>query len=79
MNERPLQVSYSLIYFTCDADMTLLSCSWHRWAATASATCVARLGAVADSVDQWPTRLCLYLHTASETTHRVSDQLPHAA
>ena len=44
----PLQVSYLLIYFTCDVNVASLSLSWHWWAATASAACVARLGAVAD-------------------------------
>jgi len=53
-NEYPLQVSYILIYFTCDVNMTSLSLSWHGWAATASAACVARLGAVADWWRSWP-------------------------
>jgi len=44
-NECPLQVSYLLIYFTCDVNMTSLSRSWHWRAATVSAACVARLGA----------------------------------
>jgi len=44
-NECPLQVSYLLICFTCDVNMTSVSRSWYWWAATASA---ARLGAVAD-------------------------------
>jgi len=60
-NESPLQVSYLLIYFTCDVNMTSLSRScW--WAATASAACVARLGAVADWWRSWPmanTLVCL--------------------
>jgi len=43
-----MQITYLLTYFTCDVNMTLLSRSWHWWAATASAACVARLGAVAD-------------------------------
>jgi len=47
-NECPQQVSYVVIYFTCDVNMTPLSRSWHWWAATASAACVARLRAVAD-------------------------------
>jgi len=47
-NECPLQASYLLIYFICDVNMTSLSCSWHGWAATASAACMARLGAVAE-------------------------------
>jgi len=51
-NECPLQVSYSLIYFTCNINMT--SVSWHWWAAAASAACVARLGAVADWWRSWP-------------------------
>jgi len=33
--------------------MTSLSLSWHWWAATASAACVARLGAVADWWRSW--------------------------
>jgi len=55
-NECPLQVSYLLIYFTSDVNVTLLSrsWSWHWWAATASAACVARLGAVADWWHSWP-------------------------
>jgi len=57
-NECPLQlqVSYLLIYFTCDVNMTSLSLSpsWHWWAATVSAACVARLGAVADWWRSWP-------------------------
>jgi len=53
-NEYLLQVSYLLIYFTCDVNMTSLSHSWHWWAATASAACVARLGAVADWWCSWP-------------------------
>jgi len=50
----PLQVSHLLIYFTYDVNMTSLSLSWHWWAATASAACVARLGAVADWWRRWP-------------------------
>jgi len=50
-NECPPQVSYLLICFTCDVNMTSLSHSywWAScwWAATSSAACVARLGAVA--------------------------------
>jgi len=53
-NEFPLQVSYLLMYFTCDVNMTSLSRSWHWWAATASVACVARLGAVADWWRSWP-------------------------
>jgi len=34
--------------------MTSLSHSWHWWAATASAACVARLRAVADWWCSWP-------------------------
>ena len=34
--------------------MTSLSRSWHWWAATASAVCVARLRAVADWWRSWP-------------------------
>jgi len=34
--------------------MTPLSRSWHWWAATVSAACVARLGAVADWWRSWP-------------------------
>jgi len=49
-----MQVSYLLIYFTCDVNMTSLSRSWHWWAATASAACVARLEAVADWWHSWP-------------------------
>jgi len=61
-NECPLQVSYLLIYFTCDVNMTSLSCSWHWWAATASAARVIWLGAVADWWRSWPmanTLVCL--------------------
>jgi len=52
-NECPLQASYLIIYFTSDGNMTSLSVSWHWWAVTVSAACVARLGAVAvyDAVD----------------------------
>jgi len=32
-NECPLDVSYLLIYFTCDVNMTSPSHSWHWWAA----------------------------------------------
>ena len=53
-NECPLQVSYLLIYFTCDVHMTSLSLSWHWWAATASAACVTWHGAVADWWHSWP-------------------------
>jgi len=35
--------------------MTSLPCSWHRWAATASAACVARLRVVADWWQSRPT------------------------
>jgi len=49
-----LQVSYLLIYFTCDVNVMSLSHSWHWWAATASAACMARLGAVADWWRSWP-------------------------
>jgi len=42
------------IYFTCDVNMTSLSRSRHWWAATASAACMARLGAVADWWRTWP-------------------------
>ena len=52
-NKCPLQMSYLLIYFTCDISMTSLSLSWHWWAATASAACVTRLGAVADWWRSW--------------------------
>jgi len=48
------QVSYLLIYFTCDVHMTSLSRSWHWWAATASAACVARLWTVTDWWRSWP-------------------------
>jgi len=61
-NECRLPASYLLIYFTCDVNMT--SRSWHWWAATASAACVARLGAVADWWRSWPmanTLACLCL------------------
>ena len=47
-NECPLQIRYLLVCFTCDVNMTSLSLLWHRWAATASAAYVSRLGAVAD-------------------------------
>jgi len=40
------------IDFTCDMNMTSLL--WHWSAATASAACVARLGAVADWWRSWP-------------------------
>jgi len=53
-NECRLQVSRLLIYFTCDVNMTSLPHSWHWWAATASAACVARLWAVADWWRSWP-------------------------
>jgi len=60
-NECLVQVSYLLVYFTCDVNMTSLSRSRHWWAATSSAACVARVGAeqslIGDAVDQWPTRL----------------------
>ena len=52
-NECPLQVSYLLIYFTCDVHMTSLSLSWHWWAATASAARVTWHGAVADWWRSW--------------------------
>jgi len=38
-SECRLQVSYLLINSTCDVNMR--SRSWHRWAATASAACLA--------------------------------------
>jgi len=53
-NECPLHVSYLLIYYTCDVNMTSLSHSWHWWAATASAAWVARLGGVTDWWRSWP-------------------------
>ena len=53
-NECPLHVSYLLIYFTWDVNMLSLSRSWHWWAATSSAACVARVGAVADWWRSWP-------------------------
>ena len=53
-NECPLQVSYLLIYFTCDVNMAWLSRWWHWWAPTASAACVARLEAVTDWWRSWP-------------------------
>jgi len=40
------------MYFTCNVNMTPVS--WHWWAATASAACVGRLGAVADWWRSWP-------------------------
>jgi len=52
-NECSLQVSYLLIYFTFYINVTSLLLSWHWWAATASAACVARLGAVADWLHRW--------------------------
>jgi len=52
-NECPLRVSYLLIYFTCDVNMASLSRLWHWWGATASAACVARLGAVSDWWCSW--------------------------
>ena len=64
-NECPPQLSYLLIYFTCHVNMTSLLRSWHWWAATASAACVARLGAVADWWLSWPmanTLVCLCLY-----------------
>ena len=39
--ECPPQVTYLLIYFTCDLNKASLSRSRHWWAATASAACVA--------------------------------------
>jgi len=42
------------MYFTCGVKRTSLSRSWHWWAATASAACVARLGTVADWWRSWP-------------------------
>jgi len=65
-NECRPQVSYLLVYFTCDVNITSLSRSWHWWAATASAACVAMLEAVADWWCSWATManmlvcLCLY-------------------
>ena len=50
--ECPLQVWYVVTYFTCDVNMTSLSCHW--WSATASVVCVARLRAVADWWRSWP-------------------------
>jgi len=47
-NEFSLQMSYLFIYFISDVNMRPLSLSWHWWAATASAECVASFGAVAD-------------------------------
>jgi len=52
-NECTLQVSYLLIYFTCDVHMTSLSPSRYWWAVPASAACVARLGAVDDWWLSW--------------------------
>jgi len=49
------QVRYLLICFRCDVNMTSLSHSWHCLPATASAACVARLGAVAD---WWHSCIC---------------------
>jgi len=43
-----------LIYFICDVNTASLSRSWHWWAVTASAACVARLGAVAVWWFCWP-------------------------
>jgi len=40
--------------FYIEVNMTSLSRSWHWWAATASAACVARLWAVADWWRRWP-------------------------
>jgi len=42
------------LFFTCGVYMTSLSRSWHWWAPTATAACVARLGAVADWWCSWP-------------------------
>jgi len=53
-NECPPQVSYLLIYFTCNVNMMSLSRSWHWWAATSSAACVARLRVVIDWWRSWP-------------------------
>jgi len=56
---------YLFIYFTCDVNMTSRSRSWHWWAATASAACMARLGEVADwrrSWPIWPTSLRACVH-----------------
>ena len=58
--ECPPQVSYLLIYFTCDVNMTSLSRSWRWWAATASAACVARLRAVTDWWRSWPMTLACF-------------------
>jgi len=57
-----VQVRYLLIYFTCDVSMTSVSRSWLLWAATASARCMVRLGAVTDWWRSWPTCLCACVH-----------------
>jgi len=58
-NEYSLEVSYLLIYFTCDVNMTSMSLSWHWWAATALLHVWRGLeqSLIDDAVDQWPTRL----------------------
>jgi len=56
-NECPLQVSYLLIYYTCDVHMTSLSYSWHWWAATAPGWRGFEQSLIDDAVYQWPTRL----------------------
>jgi len=43
-------MSYLLIYFTSDINMTSPSLSWHWWAGTASAAFVASFGAVANTL-----------------------------
>jgi len=56
------QLSSLFIYFTCDVNMTSLPRWWHWRTATASASCVARLGAVTDWLHSWPmanTLVCL--------------------
>jgi len=59
-NECPLQVSYLLIYFTCDVNMTWLSRPWHWWAAAAFVHAWQGLeqSLIDDTVDQLPT--CLH-------------------
>ena len=52
--ETRMQVIYLLIYFACDVNIRSVSRSRHWWAVTASAECVARLGAVADWWRSWP-------------------------
>jgi len=46
--------AHILVSFTCDVNMTSLPRTWHWSAATVSAACMAKLGAVADWWLSWP-------------------------